>query len=578
MGMDYTAKTVAGLEEILAKELTDIGADDVEVITRGVTFRGDEKVLYKANYLCRTATRILKPIGVFDVNDEIQLYDKVKSVDWSTVFNLDQTFLVHGTLFNSELTHSHYVALKTKDAIVDQFRDKTGKRPWVGKEGADIYIDVHINNNVCTLSLDASGDSLHRRGYRIEADKAPLNEVLAAGMIKLTGWHGEKDFYDPMCGSGTIPIEAAMLAMNIPAGHYRKEFAFMNWANYDAELFKEIKDEADAQIKELECHIFASDRSEKAIGIAKRNLKNTGLHKDIQLKHKYFDSIIPEEKKGILVFNPPYGIRLEEKGEIIGLYKSIGNALKRNFSGFEAWIISGNLEATKFIGLRPSARLSLYNGQIETKFVKFELYDGSKKDMYENQDGEKKEYPKRDENEKKEFRKRDDGERKPFQKRDDHRKPFKKYDDDRKKEYSKREEGDKREFRPRDGGDKKPFRKREDDERKPFRKHADSERKPFKRREEGEKRDFRPRGGDDKKPFRRRGDEERRAPRKREGSDYTIRSLEEEDRTGLRKPAEAKRYTSKPSDSKSKKDKNKKPKDGERKPRPRTRRKPKDEG
>lgn len=568
MGMDYTAKTIAGLEEELAKELIEIGADDVEVITRGVKFRGDEKVLYKANYLCRTATRILKPIGVFDVNDEIQLYEKVKTIDWSTVFNLDQTFLVNGTLFNSELTHSHYVALKTKDAIVDQFRDKTGKRPWVGKDGADIYLDVHINNNVCTLSLDASGDSLHRRGYRIEADKAPLNEVLAAGMIKLTGWNGDRDFYDPMCGSGTIPIEAAMLAMNIPAGHYRKEFAFMNWANYNEELFNEIKEEADSQIKELECRIFASDRSDKATAIAKRNLKNTGLHKDIELKNRYFDSIVPEEKKGILIFNPPYGRRLEERGEIIGLYKDIGNVLKRNFSGFEAWVISANFEATKFIGLRPSARLTLFNGQLETKFVKFELYDGSKKDMYDSQTGEKKEYPKRDEGERKEFRKWDDGERKPFKRSDD---------DNLKKDFKKGGEGERKDFRPRDGGDKKPFRRREEGERKPFQKRDDGERKPFKRREEGDKRDFRPRGGDNKKPFRRRDDEDRRAPRKREGSDYTIRSLDEEDRTGLRKPAEAKRYVSKPSESKVKKDKDQKPKEGGRKPRPRKGTKPKDE-
>jgi putative N6-adenine-specific DNA methylase len=286
---------------------------------------------------------------------------------------------------------------------VDQFREKTGKRPWVGREKSDIYIDVHISHNVCTVSLDSSGESLHRRGYRIDADKAPINEVLAAGMVKLTGWKGDKDFYDPMCGSGTIPIEAAFSAMNIPAGYYRQDYAFMSWADFDDELWKKVKEEADAEMGELECRILASDRSEKAVAIARRNLKNTGLHKDVELKVSYFDSIQPDEKKGILVFNPPYGKRLEEKGEIIDLYKGIGDVLKKNFIGFEAWIISSNFDAAKFIGLRPSARIPLYNGPIETKFIKFEMYEGSKKDNYE-QEGKKDFRPKRTEYRKTSFK------------------------------------------------------------------------------------------------------------------------------------------------------------------------------
>lgn len=394
--MDLTAKTFAGLEEVLAEELKSIGATDVESVNRGVTFRGDMELLYKANYLCRTAIRILQPVGVFEVKTQEQLYEKVRKVDWTKVFNLDQTFVVNANLFHSELTHSHFVALKTKDAIVDQFRDKTGKRPWVGKEKADIFIDVHISHNVCTVSLDSSGESLHRRGYRIEADKAPLSEVLAAGMIKLTGWKGEKDFYDPMCGSGTIPMEAAFLAMKIPAGYYRKHFAFMNWAGFDKDLWKKVKEEADAEMGEPDCRILASDRSEKAIAITKRNLRNAGLHKDVEVKVRYFDSIRPEEKKGILVFNPPYGKRLEERrGEMIDLYKGIGDALKQNFTGFEAWIITSNYDAAKFIGLRPSARIPLYNGPIETKFIKFELYEGSKKDQFERKGEVKRSFQKK---------------------------------------------------------------------------------------------------------------------------------------------------------------------------------------
>ncbi len=395
MGMDFTAKTFAGLEEVLASELRNIGAKDVEVITRGAHFRGDKKDLYKANYLCRTALRILQPIGVFEVKDDAQLYDKVKKIDWQKIFRLDQTFNINAHVFHSELDHSQYVALKTKDAIVDQFREATGKRPWVGKDEADVYIDVHISQDVCTISLDSSGESLHKRGYRIDADKAPINEVLAAGMVSLTGWHGEKDFYDPMCGSATIPIEAAMLAMNIPAAYYRKKFAFMNWADYDEELFKKVKEEADLEMGELDCHIYASDRSEKAVGIAKRNLRSAGLHKDIELKVQYFDALQPEDQQGILVFNPPYGKRMEERGELRDLYRGIGDVLKQNFSGFEAWIITANMEVAKFIGLRPSAKLILYNGPLESRFIKFELYEGSKKEKKNTDWEEKRDYEKK---------------------------------------------------------------------------------------------------------------------------------------------------------------------------------------
>lgn len=398
-GMDFTAKTFAGLEDALAAELTELGADDVKVIKRGVTFRGNEELMYKVNYLSRLAVRILKPIGVFDVKDENQLYDKVRKIEWMKIFKLNQTFSVDANLFYSELDHSHYASLKTKDAIVDQFRDSTGKRPWVNTENPDIYVDVHISHNICTISLDSSGESLHRRGYRIDADKAPINEVLAAGMINLSGWKGDKDFYDPMCGSATIPIEAAMLAMNIPAGYYREKFAFINWEGYDETLWNKVKEEANDKMGETECQIFASDRSEKAIGIAKRNLKHAGLHKDINVKVGFFDSIQPENG-GIIVMNPPYGVRMEEKGELRDLYRGIGNVLKQNFIGCEAWIISPNFDTAKFIGLRPSQKIALYNGPIETRFLKFEVYEGTKRYGDKTSDNtteyRKKVFPKRD--------------------------------------------------------------------------------------------------------------------------------------------------------------------------------------
>jgi len=432
-GMDFTAKTFAGLEDALAAELTELGADDVKVIKRGATFRGDEALMYKVNYLSRLAVRILKPIGVFDVKDDNQLYDKVRKINWMDVFKLNQTFSVDANLFYSELDHSHYASLKTKDAIVDQFREATGKRPWVNVENPDIYVDVHISHNVCTISLDSSGESLHRRGYRIVADKAPINEVLAAGMINLAGWKGDSDFYDPMCGSGTIPMEAAMLAMNIPAAYYREKFAFMNWEGYNEELWKKVKEEANDLMGETDCRIFASDRSDKAVAFAKRNLKHAGLHKDIEIKVAYFDSVKPENG-GMLIMNPPYGIRMEERGELRDLYKGIGNVLKQNFAGCEAWVISPNFDTAKFIGLRPSKKITLYNGPVETRFLKFEVYEGTKR--YGDNPDEKS-----FSREKREFRKKDDSRGSDGPRRESSKRDYKSGRDESRDSRDNRSEG-----------------------------------------------------------------------------------------------------------------------------------------
>ncbi|MDP2722374.1 MAG: THUMP domain-containing protein [Bacteroidales bacterium] len=385
-GMDFVAKTFAGLENMLTAELIDLGAIDAEPIKRGVKFRGDVAMMYKANYMARTAIRVLKPISVFEVNNEQDLYDHVLRIDWTKVFKLEQTFSVEANVFHSELTHSHFVALKTKDAIVDQFREVLGKRPWVDTDNPDVFVDVHLSHNLCTVSLDSSGHSLHKRGYRVAADKAPINEVLAAGMIRLAGWNGESDFYDPMCGSGTIPIEAAMIAMNIPAGYYRQKFAFMSWEGYDEAVWLQVKEEADSQMGELKHRIFASDRSEKAVGFTRNNLKSAGLHKDIEVECRFFDSVKPASKNGMIIMNPPYGMRLEEKGELRDLYRGIGDTLKKNFTGFDAWIITPSIDTFKFIGLRPARRIPLYNGPIETRFLKFEVYQGSKRYGEENRD------------------------------------------------------------------------------------------------------------------------------------------------------------------------------------------------
>ena len=375
----FVAKTFSGLEEELATELKIFGAENVEVIKRGVKFEGTKEVLYRANYLARTAIRILTPIAEFKVTDEQSLYDQVKAINWSEIMTHKQTFVMSSDVFHSQIDHSLFASLKAKDALVDHFREKIRRRPSVDKENADIYINVHISHNVCTISLDSSGESLHKRGYRIGADKAPLNEVLAAGLIKLSGWKGDVDFYDPMCGSGTIVIEAAMLAMNIPAGYYRESYAFEKWPDFDEELWKSIKEEHDQDFKDIDINIVASDRSEKAVQIAKRNLKHAGLHKDIEISKAYFDSIQPKSDKGLLLFNPPYGMRLDEN-DIVKLYQGIGDVLKSNWAGHQAWVITSALDAAKFIGLRPTRKIALYNGPIEAKLLCFDIYEGSKRE------------------------------------------------------------------------------------------------------------------------------------------------------------------------------------------------------
>lgn len=377
-GMDLTAKTVAGLEEVLAVELKNLGAKEVEVARRAVLFRGDKELLYRANYECRTAMRILKPIGVFSVKDEEEMYEKLKGIDWLNYFTQKRSILLKANVFHSNITHSHFAALKAKDAIVDFFRENRRRRPNVDKEDPDIVIDLHISENRCTVSLDSSGHPLNRRRYRVAADKAPINEVLAAGMIQLTGWDKTGDFIDPMCGSGTLPIEAAMLAMQIPAGHYRKDYSFLHWNDFEKDLWEKVRAEADAKMVEHDGPIIASDKSFRAFGYARSNIKFAGLHKDITLINKPFSKLNPESGKGILVFNPPYGERMVEK-EITELYKHIGDVLKSKFQGYEAWIITANPQAAKSIGLKTSKKIILFNGPLESRFLKFELYGGSRK-------------------------------------------------------------------------------------------------------------------------------------------------------------------------------------------------------
>lgn len=372
------AKTLYGLEEILAKELRQLGASEVVIGTRNVSFMGDTGFMYKANLCCRTAIKILKPITVFNVFTEDDLYKRVYNIPWEDYMNTKGSLAVDATVFSKQFTHSKYISLKTKDAIVDRFRDKEGTRPNVDLDHPTLRINIHIDRNICTVSLDSSGQSLHKRGYKLANTMAPINEVLAAGMIMLSEWNGQCDFLDPMCGGGTILIEAAMIACNIPPNLNRREFGFENWIDFDFDLYKLIEDSALKKIRDFNFKIFGYDIDAFVLSKAKENIKSANLQEFISVrKQDFFESKKETEKPMYLVFNPPYDERLQVDTEV--LYSSIGTTLKHNYPGTQAWMITSNMEALKHVGLRPSRRIKLYNGKLESKFVKYEMYEGSRK-------------------------------------------------------------------------------------------------------------------------------------------------------------------------------------------------------
>jgi len=375
----YIAKTFHGLEEILAEELINIGANDVEIGRRMVSFTGNKLMMYKANFCLRTAIRILKPIKVFKAKDADEVYEEVQKIDWENILDQDKTFAIDATVFSNEFRHSKFVSYKVKDAIVDYFRDKTGKRPSVRINKPDIMLNIHIAETTCTLSLDSSGESLHRRGYRQEAVEAPLNEVLAAGMILMTGWRGETDFIDPMCGSGTLPIEAALIARNIAPGVFRKEFAFEKWVDFDQELFDEIYND-DSLERDFNHKIYGYDNNPQAIEIATRNIKAASVSKDVSIKLQPFQQFTQPAEKAIMVTNPPYGERISTR-DLLGLYQMIGERIKHAFTGNTAWILSYREECFEQIGLKPSAKIELFNGSLECQFRKYEIFDGKYKEF-----------------------------------------------------------------------------------------------------------------------------------------------------------------------------------------------------
>ncbi|WP_367328675.1 class I SAM-dependent RNA methyltransferase [Lentimicrobium sp.] len=381
------AKCPAGLEEVLATELNDLGASKTEILFRAVAFEGDKRLLYAANYHCRTALRILLPVSRFSILTEQDLYTRIKAIRWEDYFSVSDTFAIDSTIVSSVFTHSHFVSQRVKDAIADRFREKTGQRPSVDIENPDFRINLHMNSNEVTVSFDSSGSSLHKRGYHVSNAEAPLSEVLAAGMILLSGWDGQSNFIDPMCGSGTLLTEAAMIAMNLPAGHFRESFGFMNWKDFDKPLWDDILDEAMDQQRDINCMIRGSDISEKNLRSAMANLKQARLHKDVSLETIPFQEVIPPPAPGVMITNPPYGERIRVE-DITALYQDLGNTLKRRFTGYQAWVISSDMRALKMIGLRPMKKHILFNGPLECRYAGFDLYDGSKKASKQQKDSD----------------------------------------------------------------------------------------------------------------------------------------------------------------------------------------------
>ena len=467
---ELIAKTFQGLENVLAKELTDLGANNIQIGRRMVSFTGDKALMYRANFALRTAIRILKPIKHFKAYTADEVYTAIKNMNWDEYLSPDTTFAVDAVVFSKEFRHSKFVAYKVKDAIVDYFREKTGTRPNISITNPDLQLHIHIAEDDCTLSLDSSGESLHRRGYRQEAVEAPLNEVLAAAMILMTGWNGECDLIDPMCGSGTIAIEAALIARNIAPGVFRKEYAFEKWADFDRDLFDSIYNDDSAE-REFEHKIYGYDNNPKVHEIAIHNVKAAGVSKDVVLKIQPFQQFEQPSEKAIIITNPPYGERISTN-DLLGLYSMIGERLKHAFTGNSAWILSYRDECFDQIGLKATTKIPLFNGALECQFRHYEIFDGKYKEFRAegeelNKDRKESESGKRaDFKGKREFKPRErfHKDKKEFGDKKREFKPREKreFKNDEKKEFRPRERknfGGNRERKPR-SGESYPERKR----------------------------------------------------------------------------------------------------------------------
>ncbi|MPM08080.1 Ribosomal RNA large subunit methyltransferase L [bioreactor metagenome] len=375
---NYTFKTLAGLEPLLEKELLDAGCSDLVAVKRGFTFQADESMMYKLNYTSRFGIRLLVEVLRFSFETREDFITNIRSFEWDTYVGADKTIAVDAIVTASPIfNNSHFVELLTKDGVADFFRNRCGLRPSVDKENPDLLINIYVNNDECIVSVDSSGKSLHKRGYRVASHVAPLNEVLAAGIIGLSGWKMDCDFIDPMCGSGTILIEAAMMASNVPAGYYRSDFGFMHWQTYKPAMFERIRKEANAETSEFDFRIIGADRSEESLNAAWSNIRKARFDKDIELfKHNFFE--ISPDRPAHIVFNPPYDARLpiENSKEY---YKKIGDTIKNQLQGSKVWMIVGNEELWKSIGLKATIKIPLLNGMIDSRLLCFEAYSGSKR-------------------------------------------------------------------------------------------------------------------------------------------------------------------------------------------------------
>ena len=378
---EMVAKTLYGFEKILENELIQLGAIKTKIGNRSVSFFGDKGFMYKCNLALRTAIKILKPIKKFYANNEHELYDEIMKIPWNKYIGHQNTLSISSTVNSNIFTHSKYVIQKTKDSIVDQFKKLYGSRPSIDIRHPDLKINIHIDKNKCTVSLDSSGESLHKRGYKISSHIAPINEVMAAGILIMSGWQGKSDLIDPMCGSGTFLIEAAMIAFNIPPNLMRAEFGFEKWKDWDNQLFQKIHESLLSKKRIFKYKIIGYDKSISAVKSASINIQNCNLEDFISLNNiDFFKTKKENNDKLFLVFNPPYGERL--KLNIRQFYVRIGNTLKHNYTNSLTWLISSNLESLKYIGLKPSKKIKLYNGKLETRLVCFDIYTGSKKSRY----------------------------------------------------------------------------------------------------------------------------------------------------------------------------------------------------
>lgn len=375
----FHAKTLKGLENVLADELRQLGAENIEAVNRGVNFTGGRAILYKANFCLRTALRILMPVTRFTAHNDRRLYSAIFRIDWSQYLSVKKTFAVDAVVFSRTFTNSLYVEQKIKDAIVDQFMEQTSLRPSVNTKYPDVRINVHVSETSFLISLDSSGESLHKRGYRKGTHIASMNEVLAAGLVLLTGWKGEKPFLDPMCGSGTLPIEAALIAGNIPPGVFRKRFAFEDWLDFDQVLYDRVLENL-PPTKEIKVAIKAADISNESVHQARANVRAAKLDDIISVEKQDFMECPVQEDEMLLLMNPPYGERIEV-AEIEELYRNIGSVLKHRFGGSKAWLFSSNLQAIKHVGLKPDKKLTLYNANLECKYLAYSMFKGKRKEF-----------------------------------------------------------------------------------------------------------------------------------------------------------------------------------------------------